>query len=107
MTVFYENTLLRTARLSSAAAARACGERRFEVALVDVGLRNPQAVLQALNLRGRRVRRAVVLLSDGPAAPPDAIRRLGLEVVPLKQAGQALARAWQEQLPADTGRLDD
>ena len=34
---------------SGAAAARACGERRFEVALVDVGIRNPQAVLQALD----------------------------------------------------------
>ena len=32
---------------SGAAAARVCGERRFEVALIDVGIRNPQAVLQA------------------------------------------------------------
>ena len=34
--------------LTGAAAARVCEERRFEVALVDVGMRNPQAVLQAL-----------------------------------------------------------
>ena len=29
--------------LTGAAAARVCRERRFEVALVDVGIRNPQA----------------------------------------------------------------
>ena len=51
--------------LTGAAAARVCEERRFEVALVDVGIRNPQAVLQALDLRGRRLRRAVILFSDG------------------------------------------
>ena len=50
--------------LTGAAAARVCEERRFEVALVDVGVRNPQAVLQALDLRGRRVRRVVILFSD-------------------------------------------
>jgi hypothetical protein len=65
------------------------------------------SVLQALDLRGRRVQRAVVLFSDGPAAAPDAIRRLGLEVLPLEQAGQALVSALQEQPPADTGQLDD
>ena len=52
------------------AAARACAERRFEVALVDVGIRNPQAVLQALDLRGRRLRRAVILFSDGATPTP-------------------------------------
>ena len=30
---------------SGPAAARVCAERRFEVALIDVGIRNPQAVL--------------------------------------------------------------
>ena len=62
---------------TGAAAARVCGERRFEVALIDVGIRNPQAVLQALDLRGRRLRRAVILFSDG--ATPDAAgyRRAG------------------------------
>jgi signal transduction histidine kinase len=43
--------------VNGVAAARVCRERRFEVALVDVGIRNPQVVIQALDLRGRRVRR--------------------------------------------------
>ena len=73
-------------------AARVCGERRFEVALVDVGVRSPQAVLQALNLRGRRLRRAVILFSDGTPAPP-GIEKLGLDVVPIEAAPRALLAA--------------
>jgi hypothetical protein len=76
--------------LSGAAAARVCAERRFEVALVDVGVRNPQAVLQALDLRGRRLRRAAILFSDGHTLTPPWIERLGLQVVPLDQAAGAV-----------------
>ncbi len=78
---------------SGAAAARVCGERRFEVALVDVGIRNPQAVLQALDLRGRRLRRAVILFSDGESPTPSGIVSLGIEVVPVQDAAQALLSA--------------
>jgi hypothetical protein len=78
---------------SGPAAARMCGERRFEVALVDAGIRSPQAVLQALDLRGRRLRRAVILFSDPAAPTPPGIERLGLEVVPVKQAAHALLAA--------------
>ena len=78
---------------SGAAAARVCGERRFEVALIDVGIRNPQAVLQALDLRGRRLRRAVILFSDGESPTPSGIVNLGLEVVPVQDAAQALLSA--------------
>ncbi|MGZ4190878.1 MAG: ATP-binding protein [Solirubrobacteraceae bacterium] len=78
---------------SGAAAARVCGERRFEVALIDVGIRNPQAVLQALDLRGRRLRRAVILFSDGEARTPSGIVNLGIEVVPVQDAAQALLSA--------------
>jgi signal transduction histidine kinase/DNA-binding response OmpR family regulator len=78
---------------SGAAAARVCGERRFEVALVDVGIRSPQAVLQALDLRGRRLRRAVILFSDGVTPAPPGISRLGMEVVPVDQAASALVAA--------------
>jgi signal transduction histidine kinase/FixJ family two-component response regulator len=78
---------------SGAAAARVCGERRFEVALIDVGIRNPQAVLQALDLRGRRLRRAVILFSDGGSPTPSGIVNLGLEVVPVQDAAQALLSA--------------
>jgi hypothetical protein len=75
------------------AAARVCGERRFEVALVDVGIRSPQAVLQALDLRGRRIRHAVILFSDGVTPTPEGIERLGMEVVPAEQAPFALLAA--------------
>ncbi|MDQ6834780.1 MAG: ATP-binding protein [Actinomycetota bacterium] len=75
------------------AAARVCGERRFEVALIDVGIRNPQAALQALDLRGRRLRRAVILFSDGATPTPAGIVNLGIEVVPVEDAPQALLQA--------------
>jgi hypothetical protein len=70
-----------------------CGEHRFEVALVDAGIRSPQAVLQALDLRGRRLRRAVILFSDGLTPTPPGIERLGMEVVPVDQAAVALLAA--------------
>lgn len=78
---------------SGAAAARVCHEQRFEVALVDVGIRNPQAALQALDLRGRRLRRAVILFSDGATPTPSGIVKLGMEVVPVEDAAQALLQA--------------
>jgi signal transduction histidine kinase/CheY-like chemotaxis protein len=80
-------------KLTGAAAARVCGERRFEVALVDVGVRNPHAVLEALDLRGRRIRRAVILFSDGVTPTPPGIGNLGMEVVPVDQAAHALFAA--------------
>ena len=85
--------------LTGAAAARVCAERRFEIALVDVGIRNPQAVLQALDLRGRRLRRAAILVSDGQTPAPPGIERLGLEVVPLAKAGAAVLAALQQAAP--------
>jgi signal transduction histidine kinase len=78
---------------SGAAAARVCGERRFEVALIDVGIRNPGAAVQALDLRGRRLRRAVILFSDGDTPTPSGIVKLGIEVVGLQDAAQALLAA--------------
>ena len=78
---------------TGAAAARVCGERRFEIALIDVGIRNPQAALQALDLRGRRLRRAVILFSDESTPPPAGISRLGMEIVPIERAAEALLAA--------------
>ncbi len=78
---------------TGAAAARVCGERRFEVALIDVGIRNPHAALQALDLRGRRLRRAVILFSDEQTPTPPGIVKLGMEVVPVEDAAQALLHA--------------
>ena len=87
--------------LTGAAAARVCEERRFEVALVDVGVRNPQAVLQALDLRGRRVRRVVILFSDSETPTPPGVNRLGMEVVPAEEAAGAVLAA----LKGETGRV--
>ncbi len=79
--------------MTGAAAARVCRERRFEVALVDVGIRNPQMVIQALDLRGRRVRRAVILVSDGETPTPAGVGKLGMEVVPAEYAASAVLAA--------------
>jgi signal transduction histidine kinase len=79
--------------VNGAAAARVCRERRFEVALVDVGIRNPQMVIGALDLRGRRVRRAVILISDGATPTPPGVDRLGMEVVPADYAASAVLAA--------------
>ena len=78
---------------SGAAAARVCSERRFEVALIDVGIRNPRAALQALDLRGRRLRRAVILFSDDGTTAPPGISELGMEVIPVQDAAHALLAA--------------
>jgi CheY-like chemotaxis protein len=77
--------------------ARVCAERRFEVAVVDAGLPDPQAVLDAIDLRGRRLRQAVILFSDGKApSPPDA-SRLGMEIIPVDQAASALMAVLEGQ----------
>jgi hypothetical protein len=56
-------------------------------------VRNPQAVLQALDLRGRRLRRAVILFSDADTPAPAGIENLGMDVVPVDQAAGALLAA--------------
>jgi signal transduction histidine kinase/DNA-binding response OmpR family regulator len=94
---------------SGVAAARACSERLFEVALVDVGLSNPQAVMAALSLRGRRQRRAVILFDDGAAPLPAGVEQLGLEVVPITAAAGVLADALghtSSSRPAETTEID-
>jgi signal transduction histidine kinase/DNA-binding response OmpR family regulator len=72
------------------AAVRVSGERRFEVALVDAGLRNPQAVIQALKLRGRRLRKAVILFTDGASPVPPALAEQGIDIVPIEHAPEAV-----------------
>jgi CheY-like chemotaxis protein len=83
--------------LTGAAAARVCRERRFEVALVDLGIRNPQVALQALEERGRRVRRAVILVSDGATPTPPGVGKLGMEVVPPERAASAVLAALRDE----------
>ena len=75
---------------SGTAAVRVSGERRFEVALVDVGVRNPEVVLQALTLRGRRLRKAVILFSDGAAPVPHGVSVNGEQVVNIEHAADAV-----------------
>jgi signal transduction histidine kinase/CheY-like chemotaxis protein len=78
---------------SGVAAAQACRARLFEVALIDTALSNPQAVLAALTLRGRRQRRAVILFDDGSTPLAPEVRQMGLEVVPITAAAGRLAEA--------------
>ena len=71
------------------AAARISGERRFEIALIDLGLRNPEAVVQALKLRGRRLRKAVILFNDGDAPVSTALSDQG-DIVAIEHAADAV-----------------
>jgi signal transduction histidine kinase/CheY-like chemotaxis protein/HAMP domain-containing protein len=76
---------------SAAEASRLCEERRFEVALVDAGMRAPQAALQQLDLRGRRLRRSVVVFSTGDDTP--GLARLDPDPMPVEDATQAVLDA--------------
>ena len=76
---------------SAAEAARLCEERRFEVALVDAGMRSPQAALAQLSLRGRRLRRSVVVFSTGDDHP--GLARLDPDPMPVEDATQAVLEA--------------
>jgi signal transduction histidine kinase/CheY-like chemotaxis protein len=79
------------------AVARRCAESRFELAIVDVGLADPQKALEALDLRGRRLQRAVILCTDDGAAAPPSISRLGMDVVPVQRAASALTAVLARQ----------
>jgi signal transduction histidine kinase/DNA-binding response OmpR family regulator len=76
---------------SGAEARRMCEETHFEVALVDAGMRAPHAALTQLDLRGRRLRRSVVVFSaDGAAG---GMARLDPSPVSLEDAAQAVVEA--------------
>jgi CheY-like chemotaxis protein len=80
---------------SGAAAGQACKSGRFEVALVDAGIRGPEAVMKALDLRGRRAGRAVVLFSDGDET--EGAANLGGEPVPVDEAAATVLRALSQE----------
>lgn len=80
---------------SGAAASRLCEEHRYEVALVDAGMRSPQTALQALDLRGRRLGRAVLLITTGGEAP-GFIATLGADPVPVEEAAAAVLQVLSE-----------
>ena len=93
------------------AAAQLCLEHFFEVALVDVGMCQPDAVMAALDLRGRRLRRSVVLFSTGDEPGPAGA--LDAEPVPSTtrrpRCSQALRRSVRGQeaaCPPTEGRPD-
>ncbi|MBO0767341.1 MAG: response regulator [Solirubrobacterales bacterium] len=79
----------------SNAAEKACAEQRFELALVDAGLPKPQQVVRSVNLRGRRLRRAVVLFNESGKPESRAVEELGLKLVSVSEAAQSLADALQ------------
>jgi hypothetical protein len=66
-------------------AAQMCLEHFFEVALIDTALHDPESAMAALDLRGRRLRRSVVLFSAGDEAP--GIARFDAEPVAIEEAG--------------------
>ena len=74
---------------SGASAARICQEHRYEVALVDAGMRAPQTVLSALDLRGRRLRRAVLVFTQGHERA-GIVATLDAEPVPIEEAATAV-----------------
>ena len=74
---------------SGASAARMCEEHRYEVALVDAGMRSPQTVLSALDLRGRRLRRAVLLFTTGEERA-GIVATLEADPVPIEEAATAV-----------------
>ena len=73
---------------SARAAGRACADSRYEVALVDAGMRDPQSAVRELDLRGRRLGRAVVLFTTGDDAP--GVARMGADPVALEDAADAV-----------------
>jgi signal transduction histidine kinase/AmiR/NasT family two-component response regulator len=75
---------------SGPAAARACEIQRFEVALIDAGLRSPEAIVESVDLRGRRTGRAMIFFA-GPGEPTPT--RSGAPVLPVEQAALAVRAA--------------
>jgi CheY-like chemotaxis protein len=81
-------------------AARLCAARRFEVALIDAGLPDIEAAIAGLELRGRRLRRSVVVVSaDGQGAP--GLARLDADPIPVDEAGAAVLALLEPAAHAD------
>jgi signal transduction histidine kinase/ActR/RegA family two-component response regulator len=76
---------------NATAAARECETHRFEAALVDSGLSNAPQVVRALDLRGRRLARSVVVFATGDAVP--GLAKLDPEPVPFDEAAREILAA--------------
>jgi CheY-like chemotaxis protein/anti-sigma regulatory factor (Ser/Thr protein kinase) len=72
-------------------ASRECRTHRFEAAMVDAGLKNLPQVLRAIELRGRRMARSVVVFSTGEAVP--GLAKLDPEPVPFDTAAREILHA--------------
>jgi hypothetical protein len=76
---------------SATAVARECETHRFEAALVDAGLSNAPQVLSAIDLRGRRLARSVVVFAAGDVVP--GLAKLAPEPVPFDEAAREILEA--------------
>jgi signal transduction histidine kinase/ActR/RegA family two-component response regulator len=76
---------------NATAAARECETHRFEAAMVDAGLSNAPQVLGAIDLRGRRLGRSVVVFATGDAVP--GLAKLDPEPVPFDEAAREILGA--------------
>jgi signal transduction histidine kinase/DNA-binding NarL/FixJ family response regulator/HAMP domain-containing protein len=87
--------------VDAAAAAAHCAHRRFEVALIDSGLPDAAEAMDAIDLRGRRPGRSVIVFTAGglePGAMP-----MEAEPVALQQAVASAVAALGEARPAGAG----
>ena len=84
------------------AAAQACRSERFEVAMVDAGMRAVDQVLESLDLRGRRQERAVVVFTDGDDRPRSSTRRSW----PPSRWSRRRPPWWRRWAQAPAGTLD-
>jgi signal transduction histidine kinase/DNA-binding response OmpR family regulator len=79
-------------------AARRCADRYFEVALVDAGLERSRETVANLRLRGRRLRRSVVVFAAGDEQ--EGFARLDAEPVALADAGATVLGLLETEPPA-------
>jgi signal transduction histidine kinase/FixJ family two-component response regulator len=73
-----------------------CASHPFEAALIDAGLRSPAAAIEALDLRGQRLHRNVIVFALDLDAP--GLARLDAETVSIEAAGMALADLMQTRV---------
>jgi len=76
---------------NASAASRECKTHRFEAAMVDAGLANLPQVLTAIDLRGRRMARSVVVFSTGEAV--SGLAKLDPEPVSFDTAAREILHA--------------
>ena len=87
---------------SGAAAAQACRSRRYEVALVDAGIRSPESVVRSVDLRGRRLGQAVLLFSEN-GEPASGVAHTGVRAVSIDDAAEAVLATLSQDLDSPAG----